>query len=550
MAKNWQQPDRFDEICLDWVDFSEDAIASPEFDAVIENMVFPNVEYRANSGPGKSQFTLPPVLIANDNIFYLDEHGKISAINSTLAHLLGLQKGAVIDEVFRTSLPADSRKGADHHFPDCLTEIVDRHGIRRTVHIFPRRAESDRIIGFIVHVCLLAIPEKTKRHISGRYRITNSEFEIINLVLQRYSPNQISDIRNITINTVRTHINRIIRKLRKFGCHSLLEVISCVLEITEFVENHDREISVQSDALIENPATRIIALPECNATIEYTRFGAPDAMPLVFLHSLEYGYTPPRRFVEEARARNYSIIFPMRPGFGKTTPAHNMARVTEILKSFLITLKIRDAGLVAISTAAPIGLHLWAAEKRVRNLFLINYSLNANDKIEHIEPRWIQGLLRFGIGSQKSFSYALNACQAMIRMIGARRFYKLLYEGIAEDQEYLSDNFQDFERYAEYILTAANESVRLDLTTAFAPLPILNAPLRDRDRVCVINGEKQHNAPGISALAECNRLGLQFRSIKNGARNCIFRHPSEFFTIVESNMVTEKFLEPQSAAAR
>ncbi len=533
LARTSRHPDRFDEFCLDWADLAAGANATPEFSGIVDQFEFDKNSVFGRFGAGEER----RARVSHYGDFTINRYGKVAEISEDMAAFLGVKTGGDASALFIDPEIISRLAGGADEFPHCLTEIIDAHKVRRLAHIRPAAASVDERGEYVVQVAMPTIPQKTRAHIARQYGVTQAEFEVINLTMQRFTPNEISKIRNVSLNTVRTHINRIIGK---FNARSLIEVVSCVHEVMAFVEEYDRFEPLPKLARKKNETSQLIELKSHDATFEYLQFGPPEGKPMVVLHSLEFGYFPPDSFVAEAEKRNYSLYFPLRPGFGETTPAPNIDTAAGALGGFLAAMKIEDATLVAVAMAAPVGLHVYHENKRVKKLFLINYSLNAEDKISTIEPRWVQGMIRLAFGSQSMFAYGLKTGKAMIRTVGAARFFNLLYAGISVDQDFARRHQDDFRRIANIILDADGEAIRRDLVSAFSPMQNLEDLLRDKEDICVINGELQHNAPASRAIAESQRLGLKFRMIEGGGRNCIFQQPSVFFDMVDAQRPAEQ----------
>ena len=511
LAKAGDDPDQFAQACLDWSRLSDDATRMPDFLSVLSLLSDPGGNQSSAPSNGQEQAVGP------DDVFSIDPDGIIAKVSKPLSDLLGLIEGDCLHKSLARQ-GEDSTGGAAF-----LIEVSDRFGIKRQIKVCPVLRDG-HATGFIAYAVLTKLGADVRSHLSENFALTQSEIEILELVLRRHSLEQIAEIRGGKLNTVRTHVSRLIQKL---DCHSLVEAVSTTIEISNAVKlRPPPEPSQHNDD--ENTARRI-SLETPGARVEYRRYGSSSGHPVIVLHSTEYGYMPSQRMIEAARARHLNLIFPVRPGFGDTTAAPSLQEASDLMTEFIRVLRLEDVTLVGLSMAAPLALMIQDRNARIGQTLLVNYGLNVQDKLKNIQPNWIRGLLRMALNSAASFTFGVTTLNSMIRTFGGKRFYRMLYRSQSSDLAYVERHSDAFSAMADYIAKSDRINARLDIQSAFLPNPDLDDLLARAGSVVVLNGAQQHGIGPEESKADAERLGLEFRQIDHAGRNWMFQHPEALF---------------------
>ena len=409
-----------------------------------------------------------------------------------------------------------------------VMELTDRFGIKRQVKVCPV-IQGDSVSGFIAYLVLTKLSPTVRAHLQKQYGLTQSEIEILQLVMQRHSLDQIAEIRRGKLNTVRTHVAHLNSKMQ---CRSLVETVSTAIEIANAVELRSPSAERLKDS--DESAARRISLKQPGTRMEYRRYGSASGHAVIVLHSIEYGYMPSQRMIEAARARHLNLIFPIRPGFGDTNATESLPEAADLIAEFIRVLKLEDVTLIGLSTAAPLALRVQDRNARIGQTLLVNYGLNVQDKLKGIQPAWIRGLLRMSLSSPTSFNFGIRTLRSMLRTFGGKRFYRMLYRAQSSDADYVEANLEQFAAMASYIATADRNNARLDLQSAFLPNPDLETLLARAGTVRVLNSTKQHGVGSEESQADADRLGVEFRHIDHAGRNWMFQHPETLFALMLS----------------
>lgn len=521
LATSTQSPDHFEQACLDWESFGGDANALPEFKAIMTSMRDPvaaSPDTIANPPPESEDASQLP--IDQGDLFFLNEDGEISEINPELSNALNLHIG---DPLRGLDLELLRTEGEPHNAQ--ILSLPDAVQIMRKI-IVHRLSDPTSRHSFSAQFVRARFTPGFRDHLQAEYELTNSELDILQLCLRRYRLEQIAGYRNNSLNTVRTHISRILKKL---SCNSVTEALACAVELSLA---YNADVSMPPDVATWEPRrTFSLTLPNTGQQIEYSRYGPASGRPLVVLHSTEYGFAPPLDFINAARARNICLYFPLRPGYGNSTVTHSLQESADLLLEFMKLLELKRATVIALSMAAPVALHM-QSEKQIEKLILVNYGLNASSKIDAINPAWIRGLVRMSIDSQTAFSFVGNAFNVILKTFGAARFYRMLYSSIDSDLAFSERHPDLFEQFRTYMMKADDQTIRLDLTSSFTYLNGLETLLAGQKSVLVANGALQHAVDPEEAIMNADALGVSFKLVPNGGRNWMFDDPAYFFDYI------------------
>ena len=522
-------PENLEQAFLDWSRLSDDARTNPEFGYILTNIVAKSSgEEGVQSPDHKAQpESLSPSRF--EDVFFLDANGVVVDISAELSDLLNIRNGdliepAVIQAHFETSQIAEVE--SEPTILDTI-ELRDRFNIKRRIVLQQLAGDvlDRRYAGIFMR---LSLSDDAKEELGRSYGLTLSEVEILELAIQRYSPEQIAVLRNSKRNTVRTHISRLIQKMET---RSLNEAIGLAVELS--LAKTASPLSFTSLNAERDYSARKVTVSDQDAIVEYTRYGPPSGRPVVVLHSLEYGYKPTKEFIDKARERNICLYFPHRPGFGETTPTLSLKSAGDIMGGFLKALDINSAAIVALSTSAPLAVAIQNAPGRIDQIILVNYGLNAESKIDQIEPVWVRGLIKMALTAPSSYAVAYRAIRSFLKTFGTNRFYRMLYSAVDIDLEFMEHHLDLFEHNGTQMRDADRFNIRLDFMTAFMANRDLPHQISNHRSVVVANGEHQHMVSPESVLKSAETMGVSVEIIPNGGRHWPFVQTDALFDLVE-----------------
>lgn len=523
-------PEKFSDICYDWAQRPSDVERLKGFNTFLNIAYLQNRSHfnalRADDFTGHRQFS-------NDirsNTILIDTTLKVVSVGPKASEILGVVLGDSVNELFEIDVHKIIEAANSETQKKVMGDILSQNGSRHIASVIKISGSGKEEPLYRFTLLKISLPIEAEDYIRKTLSLTNAEIEILKLILERLSIASISDIRKCSLNTTRTHINNI---KNKFKSHSLTDVILSTHEIIALHYQKRDPLSDYRDKYI--PIQRNSTLSKLTASpnqVEYSRYGDPEGRPLVILHSLEYGIAPPKDFVTQATEAGYCVYIPLRSGFGRTSPASSTRAAAAILNDYISTLKLTNITVIALSTAAPTAIRLIEISHRIESVVFVNYAFNTKEKISHIKPVWLRGLLQFTLGSDESFKFAFRMSKSMLRIIGFKTFYRKIYQSCKEDLVYLEDNLESFKSAANLILSSKAESCRNDLVGAFLPNPIVERLLPLKVNAISIFGENTHGI-SLDPIKEATiKLGIPFHVLAKSGRNCVYQNPEEFFKIL------------------
>lgn len=525
LATKPSKPEEFIEHCNAWDDLSNTAQKAPGFDEVADRL-FRSIG-RAGS-PRPSGRRSPP----SDEIgaLTIDSTGLIVGASDAIRRHLGAVVGENIREYLRrppATAPTDeARDAGEELLPTCIVEVIARSGRRFLCHCATASQQDGAYVIRLVQTDISTLVESYMRWSLG---LTSAEVDIVRLLLRRYAPKEISEQRGVSLATVRTHIRSIIQK---FKARSVTEVMAAVYELAYLPDSHFCEDNIDPGATTFSGGS-LIKLAGGRGEIEYFRHGREGARPLVILPSVDYGVTPPKAFLAEAAAHGYAIYVLLRPGYGRSTPATSVRASADLVNAAIEELGLKNAVVLALSSAGPVGLQLGRICRRLDLLIVANYLMTESDKSEFAHPKWVRGLLDLSNYSPESFRFALNMTRGVIRLAGANRFIRSLYHNQPHDLVYATENVRESQDVARLLLGADEETVRLDITSSYFEAPDIAAARELGPRFAAVFGEYPHGVPPQTAQQAFAALGLSYFLIVGAGRNCAYQKPAAFFSIIE-----------------
>ena len=530
-AKLLEHPENWPEVCLKWAERIDDDDAMARLRPILNNLF----GYAAATDGDSIEIFREKMRRAIDNAgrssLLIDHSGRVKAIGEDASQILGFAVGENIKELLLEPLQK-LFDGAEQSATGSLSEVFGRDGVRRLINVSKINGDADDEATLRISICHVFLPSAAENYLRKKLSLTDAEIDILSLSIQRHNIESIARKRNSSVNTIRTHIKNITSKL---GCKNFNDVIVRTLEIIAYHQK-DRPTALDEigDFLPMRQGAKILKLENHRGHIEYTAYGDPDMRPILILHSLEYGYKPPDEFISLATQSGYCIYCVLRPGFGLSSSGGAIVEDAERLDEFLALLKLENVLAVSFSTACPVTLELTRSSKRLAQTFLVNYAFNAPTKIKDVKPKWLKGLLDLCLASQASFSFAFMLTGNLIKIGGYSGFYEKLYESCSEDLAYLRGHAVEFEKAADFLLSADKDTVRREIVGSFLFNPEVNKMLANPHNIVSVTGEHTHGVPLDSARHEAGKYKSPFFVIKNAGRNCVFQRPEEFFEIINS----------------
>ena len=167
--------------------------------------------------------------------------------------------------------------------------------------------------------------------IADAFRLSKTETEVANFLVQGFAPTAIAEQRHASIHTVRTQIKSILKKVEAKNASDLVRIL-CGFAVNL---SHGRT-SLRYSQSKNNAIIHRIQLPEGRQVV-VTEQGAKDGRPVLFFHSMLSGVRLPPAAIETCARKGWRIIAPSRPGYGlsDTNANHSKAElVDQTVKDF------------------------------------------------------------------------------------------------------------------------------------------------------------------------------------------------------------------------
>ncbi len=283
--------------------------------------------------------------------FILSADGCISEPNALAQALFGVRQGQPL---------ADLDLNPDQH--RALMEYAGGHSAHAPMLRLPRkdtgkpfllRSERGAAPGSLVLVAV-DVPWHEKANQAARvlYGLTPSEAAVLGLLVEGHSPQDVSALRNRSVETIRQQIRAMLAKTEAAGIYDLVHIGRALAQTSLMPQSRER---------VERTDQKLVLSDR--RLLSYEEAGDCTGTAVIFLHGCLGGRRLPRQAEAALRALSIRWIAPARPWHGETSGNPSLLQdpssyATDIsaladhlgLKSF--TLVGFDAGAIYATCAA------------------------------------------------------------------------------------------------------------------------------------------------------------------------------------------------------
>ena len=155
----------------------------------------------------------------------------------------------------------------------------------------------------------IVLSSAAKSAIVETFCLSKSEMNVAELMVQGLTPTRVAERRGLSINTIRTQIKSLLRKLDARNASDLVRILcgfAVNLSHGDQVHRHvqNRHIRMHRVELADG---RVMAV---------TDQGDVSGRPVLFFHSMLGGVRLPHAAIESCARKGWRIIAPSRPGYG------------------------------------------------------------------------------------------------------------------------------------------------------------------------------------------------------------------------------------------
>lgn len=170
-------------------------------------------------------------------------------------------------------------------------------------------------VGILISSIMLQIDESLKDALCETFTLSPAEADVAILLAEGLKPNEVADRRGAALNTVRTQIKKIQKKMGLSGTTEIVRTLC------GFAANSTNPILPAGAPLpdwssgLNNIRRQRIRLAD-GRMIAIQEQGAPDGKPILYLHSLYHGPLVTEAFSSALAKAGWRLIAPSRPGYG------------------------------------------------------------------------------------------------------------------------------------------------------------------------------------------------------------------------------------------
>lgn len=288
----------------------------------------------------------------------------------------------------------------------------------------------------------LVWPDGFEATVQEAFGLTAAEVDIVRGLTMGQPLKDIAEARGRSLETVRTQVRSILAKTETHGQPELMRVILGLMDVALVPGARTTEATA---------APGLAPLPVQGLTIsggrrlEWIEFGAPDGLPVVYMH-LDYGLVRwPARAEAAARARGLRVVVPFRAWYGGTSAlprgvAH-LDGVTADYARVMDHLGIRSA--LAVTQGADLRFAMTLSLRRpdlIRGIIgcAAQLPLRTPAQYERMD-KWQRFVLANARYAPKVLPFIVKAGFSLARSLGPEGFFRKVNSGSAADMAAFDD---------------------------------------------------------------------------------------------------------------
>lgn len=362
------------------------------------------------------------------------------------------------------------------------------------------------------------------------FRLSASEGAVAAELARGARPADIAERRGASLNTVRSQIKSLTRKIGAEGAADLVRLFSGFAASFSAARAAGRLTSrrlaahgLRREGMATQPSGRRVG---------YVEQGAANGRPVLFLHSLCFGPYWPDRAIEAAARRRWRLIGPWRPGFGDTDPPlergvdHSLDACAADMIRLLDHLGIARALVVAHQTASIYALRLaQAAPGRVRGILSVGHLPIWRDEMIALLPPRMRLFARTARYAPRLLPFIARGAVALVDAGEERRLGRAYFRGSEGDLRAI-ERAEVFAPMAEGLIGAVRQGpfafcldAEIGLRDFRETLSGVTTPIR------VLHGaEDQSMPPAVFAGAERLAPSLETTCLPEAGATLLYTH--------------------------
>jgi pimeloyl-ACP methyl ester carboxylesterase/DNA-binding CsgD family transcriptional regulator len=483
------------------------------------------------------------VLSENKPCLALSTNGVIIAANDPAASVMGLGEG---DRFERDALDAKGwavyqqflgmiREAADagRH---CVLKFAMEDGGSLLIDAQAVTFMDTKRTFLLMKGFQLSLTDQARDILRDAFELTGTEIAIVDGLMQGQDAGEIAEARATSVETVRTQIKSIREKTETRSQMELVRMVSGLSSLDEQVQGG--RVGTGARRAYRRPRHHhLMTLPN-GAQIEYVRLGRKSGRPVVVLHAALFGFDWPRAAVDRIVDAGYALYFPVRPGYGESTPAggaKTLVEEVENIRLFIDAIGLEDLSIIGQGLASAHAMALSIPiQNRVRCVIGVAGYLpvDLSQMFADMSP-WQRAVLHAARFSPKLMKVYNQIGMKMMRRIGPQEFFRRTYSTSPADQAVADDPDSLALLQISYNLLQAQTS--LALTTDFQHVMRNWRPVFEKVRtpVVMIHGDERQVLAPSEVEAFCDAHGhMQMLPLPGAGQLIAYSHPEKLAELV------------------
>jgi pimeloyl-ACP methyl ester carboxylesterase/DNA-binding CsgD family transcriptional regulator len=382
----------------------------------------------------------------------------------------------------------------------------------------------------------LTLTRQASMILKDAFGLTDTEIAIIDGLMQGFDAGEIATTRSTSVETVRTQIKSIREKTET---RSQLELVRMVSGLSSLDENIGfGRTGTGAQRSYRRPRHHHLLQLSNGAQIEYVRLGSKSGRPVVVLHAALFGFNWPRVAVERIVDAGYTLYFPVRPGYGDSTPATGAKTLEEEvvnLRLFVDALGLEDISIVGqgLASAHAMALSIPLQNRAHCVIGVAGYlPVDLSQMFQDMSP-WQRAVLHAARFSPRLMNIYNQIGMKMMRRIGPQEFFRRTYSTSPVDQAVADDPDSLALLQISYNLLQAQPS--LALATDFQHVMRNWRPVFEKIRtpVTMIHGDEKQVLAPEKVQKFCDAHGhMQMVALPKAGQLIAYSHPEQMAAMI------------------
>ncbi len=294
---------------------------------------------------------------------------------------------------------------------------------------------------FLIAEASVEFDEQTKAMLQQEFGLTAAELLTLAYLVQGYTPEQISDLRHVTINTTRKQIRGL---LEKTDASSQADLIRLTVALVAQIGETRIAIEAANTQARDSRGWRRLSLPD-GRQMSFLDFGDPNGRPLLFLHHMMGGPMWLPEAQRLAAENGWHVIAPSRPGFGHSDALalSGDELVTQTIDDLCTLLDYTNhESTVLLGSMSSAGLAAnFVVQRPKRSLAMLNVGFGGrcDDAMIASLPKRPRIMAQTSLKSELATRFLVRVGVAAIDILGPRKHLEIHVANSPPDMQAIAD---------------------------------------------------------------------------------------------------------------